>query len=149
VQGGPLAPDLEARVEFRPVPQGTLVTVRARGLPEYRPGPPPVGPHGFHIHERGDCTVGDPQRPFQAAGLHWNPDCQPHGHHAGYFPVLFSHHGRAWMAFVTHRFRPQDAVGRSVIIHLHPDDYRTQPDGAAGPRLGCGVIQAAEGSRPR
>lgn len=142
VRGGPLAPDLEGRVDFQRTPSGTVVTVRVRGLPAFRAGEPPVGPHGFHIHEVGNCEVGDPRRPFQAAGPHWNPDEQPHGNHAGDFPVLFSHGGRAWMSFFTNRFRPEDVVGRSVIIHLNPDDYRTQPDGASGPRIACGVIEA-------
>lgn len=142
VRGGPLAPQLEGRVDFQPAPGGTVVTVRVRGLPDYRPGDPPVGPHGFHIHEHGTCEVGDPARPFQAAGGHWNPDGQPHGNHAGDFPVLFSHRGEAWLAFLTTRFRPEDVVGRAVIVHLHPDDYRTQPDGASGPRLACGAIEA-------
>lgn len=148
VEGGPLAPQLRATVEFRRGPNGTLVLVRARGLPPYQPGMPPIGPHGFHIHEGGSCEVGDPERPFQAAGGHWNPDEQPHGNHAGDFPVLFSYGGRAWLSFFTDRFAPEQPIGRTVIIHRHPDDYRTQPDGAAGPRLACGVITAVGRPQP-
>ncbi|WP_423200905.1 superoxide dismutase family protein [Clostridium kluyveri] len=29
-----------------------------------------------------------------------------------------------------------------MIIHESPDDYRTQPSGASGNRLACGVIKA-------
>lgn len=145
VRGGPLAPGLRGTVQFRPAPGGTWVSVFVEGLPRYRPGGEgqnPVGPHGFHIHETGSCAVGDREDPFQAAGEHWNPTNQPHGNHPGDFPVLFSNDGRAMMTFFTDRFRVQDVVGKAVIIHQSPDDYRTQPAGAAGKRLACGVIRA-------
>lgn len=146
VQGGPLAPEINGMVRFMDVPGGTWVSVEINsGLPRYRPAvgeEDPVGPHGFHIHEFGDCQVGDPENPFMAAGEHWNPNSQPHGNHAGDFPVLFSNGGRAKMCFFTDRFKVQDVVGRSVIIHLNPDDYRTQPAGDTGKRLACGVIRS-------
>lgn len=75
-------------------------------------------------------------------GPHWNPGNQPHGNHAGDFPVLFSNGGRAVMGFFTDRFRVADVVGKAVIIHENPDDYRSQPAGNAGRRLACGLIQA-------
>lgn len=142
--GGPLAPQITGVVRFKNVPGGSWVYVDVNGLPPYQPAPEdgePIGPHGFHIHEIGDCTVGDPQDPIQAAGEHWDPYNQPHGNHAGDFPVLFSNRGRATMGFFTDKFRPAQVVGRSVIIHENPDDYRTQPAGRTGRRLACGVIK--------
>lgn len=146
IRGGPLRPQINGEVCFYSVPGGTWVCAEVRGLPPYRPagnGEDPIGPHGFHIHESGSCIVGDPQDPFQAAGEHWNPDNQPHGNHAGDFPVLFSNQGYAEICFFTNRFRPVDVIGKSVIIHQNPDDYRTQPAGDAGKRLACGVIREA------
>jgi Cu-Zn family superoxide dismutase len=35
---------------------------------------------------------------------------------------------------------PNSIVGRSVVVHLKPDDYKTQPAGNSGPRIACGVI---------
>lgn len=140
VEGGPLAPSLRALVTFEQVAGGVEVTVEAQGLPPYLAGDPPIGPHGFHIHETGDCTVGNPGEPFLAAGGHFNPDDQPHGNHAGDFPVLFSNSGTARMRFFTDRLRIDDIIGRSVIIHENPDDFRTDPAGNSGRRLGCGVI---------
>ncbi|MEC9488506.1 MAG: superoxide dismutase family protein [Halanaerobium sp.] len=143
LQGGPLAPTLSGFVLFIDIPGGAEVHVQVCGLPAYRPaaeGQKPVGPHGFHIHEFGICEVGDPRNPFQAAGGHWNPDGQPHGNHAGDLPVLFSNNGFTRMTFYTNRFKVEDIVGRSVIIHQNPDDFQSQPAGAAGLRLACGVI---------
>lgn len=146
VQGGPLRPQIRGTVQFFEMPGGTWVCAEVSGLPPYQPasnGEDPTGPHGFHIHQFGDCQVGDPENPFQAAGEHWNPTNQPHGNHAGDFPVLFSNDGYARMCFFTNAFRPEQAMGKSVIIHLNPDDYRTQPAGDAGKRLACGVIRKA------
>lgn len=139
-EGGPLQPGITGTIAFRNVRGGARVTVEVDGLPRYRPGQPPIGPHGFHIHEGTSCEVGDTTNPFQAAGGHWNPDGQPHGNHAGDFPVLFSEDGKARMTFFTDRFRAEDVVGRTVIIHINPDDYRTQPAGDSGLRLACGNI---------
>jgi Cu-Zn family superoxide dismutase len=147
IKGGPLAPQIAGMVIFREVPGGSEVFVEVSGLPSYRPAckdQPPIGPHGFHIHESGDCCVGNPADPFTGAGGHWNPTDQPHGNHAGDFPVLFSNHGRACMIFFTDKFCVSDVIGKSVIIHQNPDDYRTQPSGASGKRLACGVIDWAE-----
>lgn len=143
LRGGPLAPQISGVVCFYDVPGGTWVYVDVAGLPPYQPaqdGRPQIGPHGFHIHEFGNCTVGNPENPFQAAGEHWNPYNQPHGNHAGDFPVLFSNGGRAIMGFFTNKFHVAQVIGRAVIIHQGPDDYRTQPAGASGKRLACGVI---------
>jgi Cu-Zn family superoxide dismutase len=143
IQGGPLAPQISGIVQFTEVPGGTWVSVWVTGLPAYQPGAngrQPIGPHGFHLHQFGNCQVGDPRNPFVAAGEHWNPTNQPHGNHAGDFPVLFSNDGTAIMGFFTNKFQVDDVVGKSVIIHENPDDYRTQPAGNSGRRLACGVI---------
>ncbi len=144
IKGGPLRPQITGVVWFRSVPGGTEVTALIAGLPPYQPGingKAPIGPHGFHIHQNGNCEVGNPAEPFKAAGEHWNPHNQPHGNHAGDFPVLFSNNGIARMTFFTNKFTVDDCIGKAVIIHESPDDYRTQPAGDAGKRLACGVIQ--------
>lgn len=144
IRGGPLRPQIRGRVLFFDVLGGSWVWIEVNGLPPYRPamgGLNPIGPHGFHIHEFGNCSVGNPSDPFQAAGGHWNPTNQPHGNHAGDFPVLFSNDGYANMAFFTNKFRPRDVLNKTIIIHENPDDYRTQPAGNAGRRLACGIIR--------
>lgn len=37
---------------------------------------------------------------------------------------------------------PNGVVGRSVVIHADPDDYKSQPAGNSGKRVACGVILA-------
>jgi Cu-Zn family superoxide dismutase len=44
----------------------------------------------------------------------------------------------------TGRFKVSDVIGKAVIIHESPDDYRSQPAGNAGKRLGCGIIRAID-----
>ncbi|MGM0369465.1 MAG: superoxide dismutase family protein [Bacillota bacterium] len=144
INGGPLASQIEGRVYFVPVIGGTKVVVEVTGLPDYEPtqeGEAPIGPHGFHIHEKGNCKIGDPNDPFQAAGAHYDPHNQPHGNHAGDLPVIFSNNGFARMAFFTNKFEVRDIIDRTVIIHQNPDDYRSQPTGNAGKRLACGIIK--------
>jgi superoxide dismutase, Cu-Zn family len=108
----------------------------------------PNGEFGFHIHEVGDCSSGDG---LSAKG-HFNPYGKPHGapggeHHAGDMPNLKSDaKGKAKLGadldIVTLTSGPASIVGRAVIVHAAPDDYKTQPTGNAGARLACGVIKA-------
>ena len=145
IKGGPFAPQIKGFVVFTDVLGGTEVYAEITGLPRFIPAEgnkPQVGPFGFHIHQNGNCTVGDPANPFKDAGAHWNPTKQPHGNHAGDFPVLFSNGGKARMTFFTNKFKVSDIIGKSVMIHESPDDYKTQPAGGSGRRLACGVIIA-------
>lgn len=108
------------------------------------------GPHGFHIHEKGDCSAADA---MSAAG-HFNPTNKPHGnpaageHHGGDMPMLEADaSGNATVDVtldtVTLGSGPNGIVGRAVIVHKDPDDYKTQPTGNSGARVACGVIAAA------
>lgn len=103
--------------------------------------------HGFHVHEKGDCSSGD----GNSAGGHFNPAGVPHGqhgsgqHHAGDLPNLRADgDGVATFNFVSRSIRigdgATDIVGRGLIVHANPDDYITQPTGNAGARLACAVI---------
>jgi Cu-Zn family superoxide dismutase len=37
---------------------------------------------------------------------------------------------------------PTDVLGKAVVVHENPDDYKTQPSGNSGKRIACGVIAA-------
>jgi len=118
------------------------VTATVRGLA-------PNAEHGFHVHEKGDCSSGD----GMSAGGHFNPDGKPHGpqggpHHAGDMPSLRADaNGNAKASFVlddvTVAQGSRSVVGRGLIVHKDPDDYKTQPTGNAGARLACAVIRPA------
>ena len=97
--------------------------------------------HGFHIHEGPHCR-GTADVPFAQAGSHFNPANCPHPAHAGDLPVLLSNHGMAFQMVYTERFTPNDVIGHTVIIHLNPDDYHTQPSGNSGEMIACGEIKA-------
>jgi Cu-Zn family superoxide dismutase len=107
----------------------------------------PNGEHGFHVHEKGDCSSGD----GMSAGGHFNPLGKSHGHHggterhAGDMPNLRADaYGSASFSFettgITIGSGATDIVGRGLIVHRDPDDYKSQPAGNAGPRLACAVI---------
>ena len=108
------------------------------------------GKHGFHIHEKGDCSSGD----GMSTGGHFNPLGKPHGnpavpdHHGGDMPMLVADAaGNATLDVtldtVTLRDGASSVVGRAVVVHKDPDDYVTQPTGNSGARVACGVIAAA------
>lgn len=146
LHGSALAPELSATVWFFPFLEGTLVAVQAKGLPDHVPAVldrQPIGPFGFHIHEGGTCGIDMTNGAFKSAGEHYNPTKTYHPEHAGDLPVLFSNNGECVMAVYTNRFKPTDVVGRTVIIHQNPDDFRPQPSGNAGVRIACGVIEKA------
>ena len=104
--------------------------------------------HGMHIHEVGDCSSGD----GMSTKGHFNPLGKPHGHpgsgerHAGDLPSLKANNaGRAKvdveLDIITVTAGPASIIGRGLIVHADPDDYKTQPTGNAGARIACGVIQ--------
>jgi Cu-Zn family superoxide dismutase len=106
------------------------------------------GAHGFHVHEKGDCSAPD----FSSAGGHFNPGSQPHGdptagaHHAGDMPVLVADASgkataRAELRTMSIDGSANDIVGKAVVVHADPDDFRTQPAGNSGARIACGVIR--------
>ena len=117
-----------------------LVSGEIRGLK-------PNAEHGFHVHEKGDCSSGD----GMSAGGHFNPTGAPHGahgmgmHHTGDLPSLKADAGGiARFNFESGSLAVgsgvTNIVGRGLIVHRDPDDYKTQPTGNAGPRLACAVI---------
>ncbi len=108
------------------------------------------GLHGFHVHEKGDCSAAD----ASSAGGHFNPTNQPHGepngakHHVGDLPMLYADaDGRAKLHVELDELALQGEfgiVGKSVIVHQKGDDFTTQPSGNSGARVACGVIMAAD-----
>lgn len=135
LRGDSTHPQLMGEVLFSPYGKGTLVVLRAVGLP-------PSGFLGFHIHDKGDCSTGG-DVPFASAGGHYDPHNVSHPWHGGDLPpVLATGDGVALMAVYTDRFQPKDVIGRSVILHDAPDDFHSQPAGNSGSRIACGIISS-------
>lgn len=130
---------LHGNAYFYSVPMGgVLVEVEVFGLPDAANNSSAF--YGMHLHEHGDCT-----KLFDKTGSHYNPTEQLHPNHAGDFPPLLGNRGFAYACFYTERFRIEDIIGRSIIIHRNADDFTTQPSGNSGEKIGCGVIVRGRG----
>ena len=127
-------------VTFAPVDRGVHVEGEVRGLA-------PGSEHGFHIHEKGDCSDHG-----NAAGKHFNPFGDKHAefgaasNHAGDLPSLVADgNGVARFSFDSHSITltkrsTGDIAGRALVVHRERDDLTSQPEGNSGPRLACGLI---------
>ena len=127
-------------VTFSKLPNGVRVAGEVRGLA-------PNTEHGFHIHEKGDCSSGD----GMGTGGHFNPTAQAHGAHAN-----SEHHTGDLVSLVADatgvaRFDytsvtisvgegATDVIGHGLIVHRDADDFKTQPTGNSGARVACAVI---------
>ena len=132
---------------------GVLIDFDLKGLPP--------GAHGIHIHTSGNCSAANG---FASAGPHMTFDAKkahgylaPHGPHAGDLPNQVAGADGLIRASITDsafslgngKKSIFDKDGASLIVDAGADDYMTQPDGHAGARIACGVIQrtVAPGAR--
>lgn len=125
VKGGRLYPNIHGTVTFKETRMGVLVTSKISGLPQ-------SGSHctgrffGFHIHEGTSCS-GDKNDEFANAKSHLNFTNCPHPFHVGDLPPLIENNGYAYMSVLINKFKIKDIIGKVVIIHDMPDDFKTQP----------------------
>ncbi|MEX2401540.1 MAG: superoxide dismutase family protein [Rhodothermales bacterium] len=107
------------------------------------------GEHGFHVHEVGDCSAPD----ASSAGGHFNPEGVDHGartddvRHVGDLGnIEAGPDGTAEFFFEDDRLAlsgEHSIIGRAVVVHGGADDLTSQPSGAAGARVACGVITSS------
>jgi superoxide dismutase, Cu-Zn family len=110
----------------------------------------PAGPHGFHVHEKGDCGPGTKDgKPAAglAAGSHYDPDSKkshkgPHGAgHKGDLPVLKADAKGVKQTVTAPNLKLSEILGRSLMVHEGGDNYTDQPENGGGAgRIACGVI---------
>ncbi|XP_025206353.1 superoxide dismutase [Cu-Zn]-like [Melanaphis sacchari] len=109
------------------------------------------GPHGFHIHEKGDVTNG-----CISTGSHFNPQGNKHGgpndetRHAGDLGnIQADNTGVAQFSFsdpLISLVGAHNILGRAVVVHADTDDMGrggftdSLTTGHAGSRVACGVI---------
>ena len=110
------------------------------------------GLHAVHIHATGDCSAPD----GTSAGGHWNPTDKEHGkwgeepfHLGDLGNIPVGTDGTGSLELTTDLWdlgtgSDLDVVGKAIIVHAGADDFTSQPSGAAGARIGCGVIELAE-----
>ena len=130
--------EAQGTVEFSQEAGGVRVIANLTGLTE--------GDHGFHVHEKGDCSAAD----GTSAGGHFNPEGKAHGapdaaeRHVGDLGnITADSSGQATYDRLDTHLELDGAnsiIGLAVIVHALPDDF-SQPTGAAGARVGCGVIE--------
>ena len=131
-------------VKVTAAPKGLVVSVDATNLPS--------GWHAFHFHQAGNCD--DHADHFKKSGSHAAREGEEHGFYAANGPHLgdfanfyVGSDGSAKFEQYSQNVTEADlldADGTAVMIHADPDDYISQPSGAAGDRLACGVIAKAE-----
>lgn len=131
---------VKGRVAFSKVPEGVKIIADFEGLEP--------GEHGFHIHEKGDCSAPD----GSSAGEHFNPTSKRHGspadadRHVGDLGnITADRNGRAHYERIDKVIELEgenSIIGRSVVIHAKADDFKTQPSGDSGKRVSCGVIES-------
>lgn len=105
------------------------------------------GHHGFHIHQYGDCRAED----GTSAGGHFNPAGKEHGspddmnrHMGDLGNIEANENGSASIDYIDTNVSLEQILGRGIIIHAGEDDLESQPTGAAGSRIACGVIGIAQ-----
>ena len=110
-----------------------------------------AGPVAIHIHETGDCSSDD----GKSTGGHWNPTVEDHGkwgeppfHSGDIGNITIDQYGAGTLSLVDNYGRwtiggpPEtNIINKAIIVHLGDDDMHSQPTGAAGARIGCGVIR--------
>jgi Cu-Zn family superoxide dismutase len=134
--------DVNGTVSFTQSDTGVVIVISVSGLTE--------GKHGFHVHEYGDCSRPD----GTSAGGHFNPEGEKHGgpndrhRHVGDLGNITAEStGMVRERRVDHVIRlngPHSIIGRAIVVHEGEDDLTSQPTGAAGARVACGVIGIAE-----
>ena len=134
--------EVEGTVTFTKVDKGIRIVADIKNL---KPGS-----HGFHVHEYGDCSAED----GTSAGGHFNPHNMSHGgpdadqRHVGDLGnIVADESGQAKLDIIDSHLSfegPASIIGRAVIVHAQADDLKTQPTGAAGGRVACGVIGIAK-----
>lgn len=135
--------NVSGSVVFKQVGESVTMTALISGLAE--------GKHAIHIHETGDCSAAD----GTSAGGHWNPTGAPHGkwgsedgfHKGDIGNFNVDAKGNGTVTLSTNEWcigcgdANKDILNKSIIIHDGVDDFTSQPSGAAGTRVGCGVIK--------
>jgi superoxide dismutase, Cu-Zn family len=131
----------QGTVDFATGPNGLVVHAYVNNLPP--------GPHGIHIHEKGDCSAPD----AFSAGEHFNPTGEKHGglhsnerHIGDLGNIVANKKGSTHLEIKVPPSKSEydwkGIIGKSIVIHEGKDDFKSQPSGNSGKRIACGLIQS-------
>lgn len=102
---------------------------------------------GFHIHQNGVCEGPD----YKTAGDHWNPTQMKHGSPMGHEKhkgdmgnLKTDKNGNSQMTISLPDTTLDEVIGKAVLVHAAPDDFKTQPSGNSGARIACGLVRPIE-----
>ena len=109
----------------------------------------PGGTFFGSIVGRSANRIGNAEDPFADALTHYNPNDCEHPNHAGDLPPLFDNSGYSFQTVLTNRFTVKEIIGKTIIIHAMPDDFKTQPSGDSGMKIACGKIRTLDFPQPR
>lgn len=140
IQGSEDASSITGEVLFYQLNSGVYIKAYIVGIPKTSSNGEEVRFHGFHIHERGNCSLDTSSDPFPSTGSHYNPQNKSHPFHAGDLPPILSANGVGILSVFTNAFTVTDILSRSIVLHDSPDDFATQPSGNSGKKIACGVI---------
>jgi len=114
----------------------------------------PPGPHGFHVHDVGNCGANEKDGKKVAAGAaggHFDPTGAKHhagptgdGHKGDLPPLVVGGNGGSTVAVTAPRLtKLAEVKGKALMIHAGGDNYADKPAplGGGGDRIACGVIQ--------
>lgn len=145
-QGSLISPggNVLGTLEASESPAGVSLKIDARGLQP--------GVHGFHVHAVGKCEGPT----FETAGAHWNPGDKKHGaqnpqgpHRGDLQNVTVGDDGLLKTTATLNGAtlaELRDADGAALVLHMNPDDYKTDPSGSSGDRIACAVISSPTSS---
>ncbi len=139
IRGGEDWPKLVGTLKLYQTTAGVLAAAEFWGLPGLEKNPD--GIFALHIHQ-GDSCASEGGKEFAGAKGHRDNQNRPHPQHMGDLPPVFSNRGYGWGAFLTSRFTIREVLGCTVILHAARDDFTTQPSGAPGAMIACGVIKS-------
>lgn len=128
---------VSGKITFAEVKEGLKVDYKISGLKKDQQ-------HGFHIHEKGDCSAPN----AKSAGQHYIEIAPKDGtsldspkRYAGDFPQLKAdNQGVATGSFVVPLLsvnKTNPIENRAIVVHGGPDD----PKQKSPPRIACGVIK--------
>lgn len=130
IRGSKNAPEINGTVTFSKTERGVLITAEVYGLNKEKFSENTVFPLSIY---NGSCMSLDKNGDLIGDEGYFNPEKLPFPMRAGDLPPLFACNGYAYMQVVSNRFKIEEIVGKSVIIHHPKKELQNK-------KIACGII---------